>query len=130
MEASASQDPSQLSWSVFGAINGHDFLRLKSLIHPDARLQMTIADRQLVEGRTAIIDALKGNWPAVQELQIDELHPLSEHAVIIVGRSRLPTEPGLQASRCVWLCEYRENMLWRQRIFHTLAEARGALLSP
>jgi hypothetical protein len=130
MAALASQDPSQLSRALFAAINGHDFMRLKSLLHPDAQLQMAIADRQVVEGRAAILAALKASWPAVHDLQIDELHPLSEHAVIIVGRSRLPTDPGLQASRCVWLCEYRENMLWRQRLFYTLAEARGALLSP
>ena len=71
-----------------------------------------------------MLGVLEEAWQRVHDVSIEELHPVSDDAVVIVGRSRYPTRNGGFAdSGCIWLCEYRDEMLWRQRIFRSLDEA-------
>ena len=117
--------PTELARAVFEAIDRRDRDALESLIHPEARLEMAMARGKLVEGRVAVLAALRAAWRRVQNVWIDELHPVSDDAVIIVGRSRHPIRGGGFAdSPYVWLCEYRDGMLWRQRLFGSIEDAR------
>jgi hypothetical protein len=123
-------DPSELTQAIFAAINAHDAAALETLVHPDAKLELAIREGKLVEGRDAILAAWESVRQGVYDLRADELHPVSDEAVIVVGRLRHPISGGFADSACVWLCEYRDGMLYRQRLFRELAEARGTLLTP
>jgi ketosteroid isomerase-like protein len=120
--------PPELARAVFQAIDEQDEDLLEQLIHPDAVLEMAMARGDLVQGRSAVLETLRSAWQSIHTLRIDELHPVSDEAVIIVGRSRYPTSGGGFAdSGLVWLCEYRDGMLWRQRLFTRLDDARAAV---
>lgn len=120
-------DPAQLARRVFNAIDRRDREALGGLIHPEASLEMAMARGDLVQGRASVLAALESGWQEVHSLSIRQLRPVSETTVIIVGRSRHPSPMGGHAdSACVWLCEYRDGMLWRQRLFSDIDEALGA----
>lgn len=121
----AGPSPSDLARAVFAAIERRDVAALEELIHPDAVLEMAMARGEVVRGRRRVLAALRQAWKRVHALSISELHELSGDAVIIVGRSRHPLPGGGHADMgVVWLCEYREGMLWRQRLAATVEEAR------
>lgn len=124
---SSAPSPAELAREVFGAIDGEDAATLHDLIHPDAQLEMAMARGELVNGRDAVLTMLRAAWKRVHSLSISELHQLSADAVIIEGRSRYPLEGGGFADAgLVWLCEYRGGMLWRQRLFNSVNDARTA----
>jgi ketosteroid isomerase-like protein len=124
MAGSELSSPSQLARRIFDAIDRHDRAELEERIHPEATLEMAMARGELIQGRQNVLRVLEEAWQRVHDLSIQELHPLSDDAVVVVGRSRYPTKSGGFAdSACVWLCEYRNGMLWRQRIFRSLDEA-------
>jgi hypothetical protein len=121
--------PSDLAEAIFVAIDEQDEAAVRALTHPDARLEMAMAGGDTIEGRDAVVEILKLAWEGVHSLRIDELHPVDDKSVIIVGRSRYPTPGGGFAdSGLVWLCEYEDGMIIRQRLFNTLSDAQGALL--
>jgi ketosteroid isomerase-like protein len=125
----ATATPSDLARAIFAAIDRHDEAAVMSLTHPDARLEMAMATGQLIEGREAVVEILKLAWERDHRLQIDELVPLDDHSVIIVGRSRYPRpNGGFGDSPLVWLCEYKDGMIVRQRLFNSLADAVNAHL--
>lgn len=119
-------DARDLVRSVFAAIDAQDATALEQLIHPDAVLEMAMARGKEVRGRDAVMSVLRDAWQRVHELTIDELHALSPKAAIAGGHSRFPLEGGGFADdHVVWLCEYEDGMLVRQRLFRTVAEARS-----
>ena len=118
--------PSDLARAVFEAIDRRDVAALETLIHPDAVLEMAMARGEVVRGRRRVLATLRQAWKRVHALSISELHELSDDAVIVVGRSRHPLPGGGHADvGVVWLCEYRDGMLWRQRLATTVEEARA-----
>jgi hypothetical protein len=111
------------------AIDRRDAAAAELLIHPDARLEMAMAQGRAIEGRDAIMAALRAAWSKVYRLRVDALIELAEDTVTVEGRSRhaLPAG-GFADSGYTWLCEWRDGMLWRQRLFSTAEEARAAWL--
>ena len=119
-------DPSDLARAVFDAIGRQDEPAVCSLVHPDARLEMAMAFGEPIEGRDAVVEILKLAWQRVHSLSIDELHAVDDSSVIVVGRSRYPMPGGGFAdSGLVWLCEYEDGMIIRQRLFTRLEDAKA-----
>lgn len=116
----------QLIRSVWSAIDRQDASALHDLIDPEAMLEMAMARGEAIRGRDAVLATLAEAWRHVHSLSIAELHPLTDDAVIVEGRSRYPVETGGFADTgLVWLCEFRDGMLRRQRLFSSLADARA-----
>jgi ketosteroid isomerase-like protein len=121
------RDAAELAQAVFDAISRQDARSLTRLIHPEADLEMAMAPDRFIHGRAAVLDVLQQAWARVHTLRIDKLHMLSDTAVIIEGRSRYPKgHRGFADSALVWLCVYRDGMLFRQRLFRDVAAARAA----
>jgi ketosteroid isomerase-like protein len=117
----------ELVQSVWAAIERQDAAALHELIHPQAVLEMAMARGESVRGRAAVLATLRDAWQRVHSLSIGGLHPLSDEAVIVEGRSRYPLEGGGFADAgLVWLCEFRDGMLCRQRLFSSVEDARAA----
>jgi len=119
--------PSELAEAIFAAIDRRDEAAVRGLTHPDARLEMAMAGGETIQGRDAVVEILKLAWEQVHSLRIDALRPLDERSVIVVGRCRYPKHAGgFAESRLVWLCEYEDGMIIRQRLFDRLADATHA----
>jgi hypothetical protein len=117
----------QLVRTVWAAIDRRDAAALHDLIHPEAALEMAMARGESVRGRDDVLATLREAWERVHSLRIGQLHALSVDAVIVEGRSRYPLEGGGFADTgLVWLCEFRNGMLWRQRLFSSVQDARTA----
>lgn len=117
----------QLIVSVWAAIDRRDPVALQDLIHPEAALEMAMARGRSIHGRDEVLATLAGAWQSVYSLSVGEVHPLTDDAVIVEGRSRYPVEAGGFADvGLVWLCEFRDGLLWHQRLFTSLADAEAA----
>jgi ketosteroid isomerase-like protein len=122
--------PSERAEAIFAAIDRRDEAAVRSLTHPDARLEMAMAGGDTIEGRDAVIEILKLAWERVHSLRIDALRPVDDRSVIVVGRSRYPRRAGgFAESRLDWLCEYEDGMIIRQRLFDRLADATYAAVA-
>ena len=80
-----------------------------------------------IEGRDAVVEILKLAWQRVHSLSIDELHAVDDSSVIVMPSSfRYPMPGGGFAhSGLVWLCEYEDGMIIRQRLFTRLEDAKA-----
>jgi hypothetical protein len=88
---------------------------------------MAMALGQTIRGRESVLATLEAAWSRVHSVRIDEAEVLAPETVLLSGRSRYPIEPGGFADTGVyWLCTYRDWMLWRQRVFESLDDARSA----
>jgi ketosteroid isomerase-like protein len=125
--ARENESPDLLAHALFAAIEARDRDAVARLVHPTAELEMAMARGQTVRGREAVLATLEAAWARVHSLRIDEAEVLSPMTVLLCGRSRHPIEPGGFADTGVfWLCTYRDGLLWRQRVFENVDDARAA----
>jgi hypothetical protein len=101
---------SELVQVLWLAIDEQAEERVRPLIHPDATLEMAMAEQNPVAGRDAVMDVLRDAWTGVHSLTATEIHEVSPNRVIVVGRSRHPLPTGGFAdSQVSWLCEWRSG---------------------
>jgi hypothetical protein len=105
-----------------------DWLAMRALLHPEARLE-SLAAPGFVLTADELIEAIQGAMShGIYSVTSWRLEPLSEHAAIAVGRVRYRVAPaGFTDESRVWLASERDKLIWRMRIFSDRSHATVCL---
>lgn len=119
--------PNQHVEHLRAAVDRRDWIGLRSLCHPEARLVTPLSGGVALSVDEAI-DALRmeieaSNYAAFH-YYVDDL---DEHAAVAVGAFRL-TEPSgfYESSHVCWVVTFVEGLLFRQQLFDSLEEGQRA----
>src|SRR5262249_22442902 len=102
--------------------------RITPLIHEDAQMRLLVSFGKLLEGRSAVVEALAGGWAAETfRARILRFEWLDDSTSLTFAHARYALESGGFAEGNVfWLDEIRDGQIWRVRVFKDEAEARLA----
>jgi len=114
--------PSTLLENVRAAADAHDWERLRSLCHPDARLVLRFSGGRALSVDDAL-DVLRLEAEAgAPEPMHSYVDTIDERAAIAAGTVVRETS----ARYLCWLLTFVDGLLYRQALFGSIGEARSA----
>ena len=108
------------------AVDGHDWKRLESLCHPEARVVLPISGGialSLPELVSALRSATEESRYAAYLYHVERI---DENAACAVGSFHSFTKGAVEATPACWVVTFVDGLLYREALFGSIAEARRA----
>jgi len=104
-----------------------DWRAMRALYHPEA-LVLTVTGGPTPLSADEVVDELeRASQDFIYFVTGSEPDPIDEHAAVVTGRirRRMP-QGGFEDAAHVWLLTVRDGLVYRQGVYRTPEEARGA----
>ena len=131
-DRAAGKTPSQVAWECLGAHRAQNWARLRTLLHPHARIGTFAGGGRPEDPETAIARLREAHADFLYQADVANLTELDSQAVVLEGRVQYRNDRGWADSERTWLYVIRDELLYRSAVYRSsdLARAEYETLGP
>jgi hypothetical protein len=117
--------PTRVAWACLEAHRAQNWDRLRTLLHPDARIGTFAGGGRPEDPEEAIARLQDAHHDFLYQANVANMTELDATAVLLDGRVQYRRSQGWADTERTWLCVIREGLLYRSAVYRSSHHARA-----
>lgn len=124
-EPRSERSPTKVAWACLEAHRAQDWDRLRTLLHPNARIGTFAGGGRPEDPEAAIVRLREMHEDFLYQANVANMIELDAEAVVLEGRVQYRRNEGWADTEQTWLYVIRQGLLYRSAVYRSSHHARA-----